>query len=123
MKQNCIFLSTTEAEYIAVGACCTYLLWTRQTLKDYGIKVKKIPLLSNNESVIKIAHNPVQHSHTKHIDIKHHFLSDHVAREDIVISHVKTKENLAAIFTKPLDEKRFCVLRCELHILDLANMQ
>jgi hypothetical protein len=95
----------------------------KQTLKDYGIKVKKIPLFCDNESAIKIAHNPVQHSRTKHIDIRHHFLRDHVAREDIVISDVSSEENLADIFTKPLDEKRFCALRCELNILDSANVQ
>ena len=95
----------------------------KQTLKDYGIKVKHIPLYCDNESSIKIAHNPVQHSRTKHIAIKHHFIRDHVAREDIVINHIKTEENLTNIFTKPLDEKRLCALRCEINILDFANMQ
>ena len=65
-------------------------MWLKQTLKDYGILVKKIPLLCDNESAIKISHNPVQHSRTKHIDIRHHFLRDSVQREDIVISHVRT---------------------------------
>ena len=112
-----------EAEYIVVGSCCTQLLWMKQTLKAYGIKVKHIPLYCDNESVIKIAHNPVQHSRTKHIAIIHHLIHDHVAREDIVINHVKTEDNLTDIFTKPLDEKRFCVLWCELNILDFTNVQ
>ena len=77
----------------------------KQTLKDYGIKVKHIPLYCDNKSSIKIAHNPVWHSRTKHIATGHHFIHDHVAREDIVISHVKTGDNLVDIFTKPLDEK------------------
>ena len=94
----------------------------KQTLKDYWIKVKHIPLYCDNESAIKIAHNPVQHSRTKLIAIRNHFIHDHVAREDIVISHVKTEDNLANIFTKPLDEKRLCVLRCKLNILDFANV-
>ena len=122
-KQNCVSLSMAEAEYIAAGACCTQLLWMKQTLKDYDTKVKNIPLYCDNESAIKIAHNLVQHSCTKHIPIGHHFIRDHVAREDIVINHVKTEDNLADIFTKPLDEKRFCALWCELNILDFANMQ
>ena len=112
-----------EAEYIADGACCTELLWMKQTLKDYGIKVKHIPLYCDNESDIKISHNLVQHSRMKHISIRHHFIRDHVAREDIVINHVNTEDNLADIFTKPLDEKRLCALRCELNILNSANMQ
>jgi hypothetical protein len=50
----------------------------KQTLLDYGVVLEKVPLLCDNESAVKIANNPVQHSHTKHIDICHHFLRDHV---------------------------------------------
>jgi hypothetical protein len=78
----------------------------------------KIPLLCDNESDIKIAKNLVQHSRTKHIDIRHHFLRDHEAKGDIALRHVSTKRQLADIFTKPLDEQRFCALRSELNILD-----
>jgi hypothetical protein len=63
-----------------------------------------IPLLCDNESVIKIAYNPYEHSKTKHIDIRHH-LRDHVIKGDIVISLVRTNDQLADIFIKPLDEK------------------
>ena len=70
-KQNSVTLSTAEAEYIAAGSCCAQLLWMTQTLKDYGIYVKHVPLLCDNESAIKIAHNPVQHSRTKHIEVRH----------------------------------------------------
>ena len=66
-KQNYVSLSTAEAEYIAAGSCCAQLLWMKQTLKDYGINMKNVPLYCDNESAIKIAHNPVQHSKTKHI--------------------------------------------------------
>ena len=59
---------------------------------------------------------------SKNIDIRHHFLRDHVQREDIVISHVRTEDQLVDIFTKPLDEKKFCALRCELNILDSHNV-
>ena len=81
-----------------------------------------MPLYCDNESAIKIANNPVQHSKTKHIEIRHHFLRDHVMKEDIDIIHVNTKEQLADIFTKPLDEKRFYKLRCELNILESSNV-
>jgi hypothetical protein len=73
-KQNSVALSTTEAEHIAVGACCTQILYMKQTLLDYGVVLEKVPLLCDNESAVKIANNPVQHSSTKHIDIHHHFL-------------------------------------------------
>src|SRR3989337_2027053 len=77
-KQNCVSLSTVETEYVAAASCCAQLLWMRQTLKDYGVTCDKVPLLCDNESAIKISHNPVQHSKTKHIEIRHHFIRDNV---------------------------------------------
>ena len=94
----------------------------KQTLKDYGVHLKHVPLYCDNESTIKIANNPVQHSKTKHIEIRHHFLRDHVMKEDIDIIHVNTEEQLADIFTKPLDEKRFCKLQYVLNILESLNV-
>jgi hypothetical protein len=76
-KQNSVALSTTEAEYIAAGHCCAQLLWMRQTLRDYGYKLSKVPLLYDNESAIRMVDNPIEHSHTKHIDIWYYFLRDH----------------------------------------------
>ena len=121
-KQNFVYLSTTEAEYIAAGSCCAQLLWMTQNLKDYGVHVRHVPLLCDNESAIKIAHNPVQHSRTKHIEVRHHFIRDHVAKGDIDLKHVHTEKQLADIFTKPLDEKVFCHLRSELNIIDASNV-
>jgi hypothetical protein len=121
-KQNCVALSTDEAEYIAAGACCAQLLWIKQTLRDFGCEFKRIPLLYDNESAIKLANNLVQHSRTKHIDIRHHFLRDLEAKRDIELCHVNTENQLADIFTKPLDETRFCFLRSELNILDSRNL-
>jgi hypothetical protein len=79
-KQNSVAMSTAEAEYIAAGACCIQILYMKQTLLDYGVVLEKVPLLCDNESAVKLANNPVQHSRTKHIDIHHHFLRDHVAK-------------------------------------------
>jgi hypothetical protein len=75
-KQNLVALSTAEAEYIAACHCCAQLLRMRQTLKDYGYKLSKVPLLCDNESAIRMADNPVEHNCTKHIDIRYHFLRD-----------------------------------------------
>jgi hypothetical protein len=77
-----------------------------------------IPLLCDNESAIKIAYNPCEHSRTKHIDIRHHFLRDHAIKGDIVISHVGTNNQLADIFTKLFDEKWSRELWSELNIID-----
>jgi hypothetical protein len=68
-----------------------------------------------------MAENPVEPSRTKHIDIRNHFLRDHQQRGDIEIAYINTKDQLADIFTKPLDEKTFCKLRNELNILDSRN--
>jgi hypothetical protein len=120
-KQNSVALSTAEAEYIAAGHCCAQLLWMRQTLRDYGYKLSKVPLLCDNESAIRMADNPVEHSRTKHIDIRYHFLRDHQQRWDIEIAYASAKDQLAGIFSKPLDEKTFTKLRNELNILDSWN--
>jgi hypothetical protein len=71
--------------------------------------------------VVKLANNPVQHSRTKHIDIRHHFLRDHVAKNNISLKGVRTEDQLVDIFTKPLDEATFCRLRNELNVLDQSN--
>jgi hypothetical protein len=93
----------------------------RQTLKDYGYKLTKVPLLCDNESAIRMADNPVEHSRTKHIAIRYHFLRDHQQKGDIEIAYINSKEQLADIFTKPLDEKTFTKLWHELNILDSRN--
>jgi hypothetical protein len=80
-KQTSVALSTAEAEYVAAGHYCAQLLWMRQTLRDFGYNLSKVPLLCDNESAIRIADNPVEHSRTKHIDIRHHFLETTSKRE------------------------------------------
>jgi hypothetical protein len=121
-KQTSVALSIAEAEYVAAGQCCVQLHWMRQTLRDFGYNLSKVPLLHDNESAIRLADNLVEHSHTKHIDIRHHFLRDHQQRGDIDIYHISTENQLADIFTKAIDEKRFCRLRSELNVLDSRNL-
>jgi hypothetical protein len=121
-KQNCVALSTAEAEYIAAGACCAQILYMKQSLLDFGVVCGSVPLLCDNESAVKLAKNPVQHSRTKHIDIRHHFLCDHEAKGDIILTGVRFEEQLADIFTKLLVEETFVRLRSELNMLDASNV-
>ena len=121
-KQNSVALSTAEVEYVATDACYAQLHWMKQTLKDFGCELTKIPLLCDNESASKLANNPINHSRTKHVDIQHHFLGDHEAKGDIAIHHVSTQNQLVDIFAKPLDESRFCALRSELNIIDSRGL-
>ena len=86
------------------------------------MKFKEILLLCDNESAVKIASNPDQHSRTKHIDIRHHFLRYYVNKGDIKMDGIGTEDQLADIFTKPLDENRFCKLRNELNVIDFSNV-
>ena len=94
----------------------------RQTLRDFGYNLSKVSLLCDNESAIRMADNPVEHSRTKHIDIQHHFLRDHQQKGDIEVYHINTENQLADIFTKPLDEKRFCRVHSELNVLVSWNL-
>ncbi|CAA0821506.1 cysteine-rich RLK (RECEPTOR-like protein kinase) 8, partial [Striga hermonthica] len=82
-KQNFISLSTAETGYIAAGSCCSQLIWMKQILSEYGIKVQSAQLFSGNTSAINISKNPIQHSRTKHIYIHYHFIRNLV--EDGII--------------------------------------
>ena len=121
-KQACVALSTAEAEYIAAGSCCAQLLWMKQQLSDFGLKLENIPIRCDNTSAINLTKNPVYHSRTKHIEIRHHFLRDHVQKGDCTIEFVSTTNQLADIFTKPLPRDTFYNIRRELGILDEANI-
>jgi hypothetical protein len=121
-KQTFVALSTIDAEYVAVGQSCAQLLCMRQTLQDFGYNLSKVPLLCDNESAIRLADNPIEHSRTKNIDIQHHFLRDQQQRGDIDVCHISIENQLAGIFTKTLDEKRYCMLRNELNVLDSWNL-
>ena len=79
-KQNTVYLSTAESEYSAAALVCSQILWVKQQLVDYGIKLDKVPTFCDNTSAICISKNPVQHSKTKHIIIRHHFVRDHVEK-------------------------------------------
>jgi hypothetical protein len=94
----------------------------RQTLRDFGYNLSKVPLLCDNESAIRMGDNSIEHNSTKHIDIRHHFLRDHQQKRDIEVYHISTENQLADIFTKLLDEKTFCRLRSELNVLDSRNL-
>nr|GFC45944.1 uncharacterized mitochondrial protein AtMg00810-like [Tanacetum cinerariifolium] len=69
-------ISSTEAEYIALSGCCAQILWMRSPLSDYGLRFNKIPMYCDNKSVIALCCNNVQHSRSKHINIKYHFIKD-----------------------------------------------
>nr|GEV51767.1 copia protein [Tanacetum cinerariifolium] len=77
-KQQSTAISKTEAEYIAMSGCCAQILWMRSQLTDYGFDFNKIPVYYDNHSAIALCCNNVQHSRSKHIDIRHHFIREQV---------------------------------------------
>ena len=119
-KQNFVSTSTVEAEYIAAGSCCAQILWMKNQLIDYGLKVNKIPIFCDNTSAIDITKNPIQHSRTKHIDIKYHFIREHVMNGTVELYFVPSEKQLADIFTKPLDESTFSRLVSDLGMLNYS---
>ncbi|GKE01731.1 hypothetical protein Tco_1389714 [Tanacetum coccineum] len=121
-KQNCTAMSSAEAEYVALSASCAQVvMWMRTQLQDYGFTYNKIPLYCDSQSAIVISCNPVQHSRTKHIHTRYHFIKEQV--ENGIIDEYQ----LADMFTKALPEDRFkylvrrigmrCLTPAELEVL------
>nr|GEY49496.1 ribonuclease H-like domain-containing protein [Tanacetum cinerariifolium] len=79
-KQDCTSMSFTEAEYVSLSACCAQVLWMRTQLTDYGFHFDKIPMYCDSNAAIAILYNPVQHSRTKHIDVRYHFIKEKVEK-------------------------------------------
>ena len=110
-----------DCKYVAAGSCCTQLLWMMHTLKDFGLEFHNVPIMCDNTSAIMISKNPVLHSRTKHIEIRHHFIRDHIEKGDIELIHIDTKNQIADIFTKPLNIQQHNELRFKLGMLELSD--
>ncbi|GJS01246.1 retrovirus-related pol polyprotein from transposon TNT 1-94 [Tanacetum coccineum] len=105
-KQKSTAISTTEAEYIALSGCCAQILWMRSQLSDYGFKFNKIPLYCDNQSAIALCCNNVQHSRSKHIDIRHHFIKEQVENRVVeVVLLYRPNYQLANINTKVITKE------------------
>ncbi|GJT93706.1 retrovirus-related pol polyprotein from transposon TNT 1-94 [Tanacetum coccineum] len=95
------------AEYISLSGCCAHILWMRSQLTDYEFDFNKIPLYSDSKSAIALSCNTIQHSRTKHIAVRYHFIKEQVENEVVELYFVKTDYQLANIFTKALARERF----------------
>nr|GEU94231.1 hypothetical protein [Tanacetum cinerariifolium] len=105
-RQKSAAISSTKAEYITLSGCCAQILWMRSQLTDYGLGFNKIPLYYDNKSVIALCCNNVQHSRSKHIDIRYHFIKEQVENGMIELYFVNTEYQLADLFTKALGKDR-----------------
>nr|GFC24876.1 retrovirus-related Pol polyprotein from transposon TNT 1-94 [Tanacetum cinerariifolium] len=104
-RQKSAAISSTKAEYIALFDCCAQILWMRSQLTDYGLGFNKILMYCDNKSAIALCCNNVQHSRSKHIDIRYHFNKEHVENGVIKLYFVDTEYQMADIFTKALGKK------------------
>ncbi|KAL0540025.1 hypothetical protein IC582_024253 [Cucumis melo] len=102
-KQSTVSCSSTEAEYCSLATTTANLYWIRQLLCDLHVSLKTSPTLwCDNVSAISLAHNPVFHARTKHIEIYYHFVREKVLCKDIFIHYISSNNQLADILTKPL---------------------
>ncbi|GJZ10456.1 retrovirus-related pol polyprotein from transposon TNT 1-94 [Tanacetum coccineum] len=105
-RQKNAAISSTKAEYIALSGCCAQVLWMRSQLTDYGLGFNKFPMYCDNKSAIALCCNNVQHSRSKHIDIRFHFLKEQVENGVVELYFVNTEYQLADIFTKAFGRER-----------------
>nr|GEY57806.1 retrovirus-related Pol polyprotein from transposon TNT 1-94 [Tanacetum cinerariifolium] len=106
-KQDCTSMSSAKSEYVSLSACCAQVLWMRTQLTDYGFHFDKIPMYCDSKATIVISCNSVQHSRTKHIDVRYNFIKENVKKGIVELFFVGTKYQLADLFTKALPEERF----------------
>ncbi|GJV36459.1 retrovirus-related pol polyprotein from transposon TNT 1-94 [Tanacetum coccineum] len=117
-KQTALAISTTEAEYVSSGKACQKAQWMKQALIDYGVRLDDVPIMCDNKGAIDLSKNPMQHSHTKHLEIRHNFLRDNVQKGHILIKKVLSVDNIADILTKPLKRELFNYLRLGLGMME-----
>nr|GEZ11797.1 hypothetical protein [Tanacetum cinerariifolium] len=114
-----------EAEYVSLSACCAQVLWMRTQLTDYGFHFDKITMYCDSKAAIAISCNPVQHSRTKHIDVRYYFIKEKVEKGIVELFFVGTEYQLADLFTKALPKERFkyLVRRLGMRCLSLEELE
>ncbi|GJX78289.1 retrovirus-related pol polyprotein from transposon TNT 1-94 [Tanacetum coccineum] len=130
-KQDCTSMSSAKAEYVSLSAYCAQVLWLRTQLTDYGFHFDKIPMYCDSKAAIAISCNPVQHSRTKHIDVRYHFIKEQVEKGIVELFFVGTEYQLTDLFTKALSKDRFkylvrrlgmrCLTPVELEVLAIES--
>ncbi|GJW75851.1 putative ribonuclease H-like domain-containing protein [Tanacetum coccineum] len=121
-KQTVVANSTTEAEYVVASSCCGQVLWIQNQLPDYGYNFMNTKIFIDNESTICIVKNPVFHSNTKHIEIRHHFIRDSYEKRLIQVIKIHTDHNdhnVANLLIKAFDVSRFQYLIASIGMLNL----
>ncbi|KAI0515633.1 hypothetical protein KFK09_008298 [Dendrobium nobile] len=119
-KQNTVAKSSTEAEYRALSAATSEVIWLRRLAAELTIPQSNPTVIQcDNTSAIAIAKNPVFHARTKHIEINYHFIREHIGSGSIQLTHISSKDQIADILTKHLPPARFNDLQSKLTIRPL----
>ncbi|GJR80337.1 putative ribonuclease H-like domain-containing protein [Tanacetum coccineum] len=111
--------STTAAEYVVAANCCGQMLWIQNQMLDYGYNFMNTKIFIDNESTIFIVKNPVFHSKTKHIEIRHHFIRDSNKKKLIQMIKIHTDQNVTDLLKKAFDVSRFQYLIASIGMLNL----
>nr|GEU52157.1 ribonuclease H-like domain-containing protein [Tanacetum cinerariifolium] len=106
-KKTVVANSITKAEYVAAANCCGQVLWIQKQMLDYGYNFMNTKILIDNKSTIYIVKNPVFHSKTKHIKIRHHFIRDLYKKRLIQVIKIRTDHDVADLLTKAFDISTF----------------
>ncbi|GJT13524.1 putative ribonuclease H-like domain-containing protein [Tanacetum coccineum] len=106
-KQTIMATSTTKAEYVAAANYCRQVLWIQNQMLNYRFNFMNTKIYIDNESTICIVKNPVYHSKTKHIAIRHHFIRDAYEKKFIQVLKIHTKDDVADLLTKAFDVSMF----------------
>ncbi|GJU61069.1 putative ribonuclease H-like domain-containing protein [Tanacetum coccineum] len=123
-KQTIVATSTIEAEYVAAANCCRQVLWIQNQMLDYGFNFMNTRIYIDNESTICIVKNPVFHSKTKHIEIRHHFIRDAYEKKLIQVLKIHTDDNVADLLTKAFDTSRNWLVQMQtVFCKDFSNLR
>lgn len=120
--QPTVSLSSTEAEYRVLTDTSKDIIYFRRILAEIGIKLTgATEIFSDNQACIKLVHNPVMHSRTKHIGIQHHFIRETTQSGDITVNYIPTELQRADFLTKPLSYAKFVADRESAGIISVAQ--
>ncbi|KAI3772362.1 hypothetical protein L6452_03547 [Arctium lappa] len=123
-KQQCVALSSCEAEFMAATTATCQGIWVSRLIHEITRKkVDPVTLYLDNKSTIDLIKNPVFHGRSKHIDLRYHFIRECVERGDVVVKHVCSKEQRADILTKPLPRIKFIEMRKLLGVKSISDSE